>query len=238
MESRLSSHYRDWMPSTVDIGIGGEGAEPAHVERGFLHLHTRLSASHASTLELAGTLLGLVDLLVAQGFVAVEELRAQAARVRERLAATEIGRGLELALLDDRRDKYNHPEAVQVDCAPRLPLCRAACCALDRALSVQDVEEGAARWDLGRPYRLRRADGGACCHLDANDRRCGVYERRPLGCRTYSCARDPRIWSDFEQRIPNQAGIDALFSWQSAPRLADAAVATTEAQTGTDDQEF
>jgi Fe-S-cluster containining protein len=238
MEPRISTRYLARVPSTADLGTGTDGDERAHVERGFLHLHTRLSAGQASTSELAGTLLGLVDLLVAQGFVAVEDLRAQAARVRERIAATELGRGLELALLDDRRDKYDHPEAVQIDCAARLPMCRAACCGIDQALSVQDVEEGAVRWDLGRPYRLRRAEGGGCCHLDASERRCGVYERRPLGCRTYSCARDPRIWTDFEQRIPNQAGIGALLAWQAAPHLARAAGSTTEVRTGSNDQDF
>lgn len=59
------------------------------VERGFLHLHTKLSHGHANLHELASTLLNLVDLLVAQGLISVEELRAQAARVRDRLAATD-----------------------------------------------------------------------------------------------------------------------------------------------------
>jgi Fe-S-cluster containining protein len=207
-------------PPSPETAPSAAGAEPAHVERGFLHLHTKLSSGHANVHELASTVLGLVDLLVAQGLIGVDELRAQAARVRDRLVATEIGRGLELALLDDRRDKYDHPETAQVDCAARLPLCRAACCAMDRALSAQDVEEGAVRWDLGRPYRLRRAGGEGCCHLDPGERRCTVYAQRPLACRTYSCAGDPRIWNDFEGRIPNDEGIAALFSWQAAPHLA------------------
>lgn len=220
-------------PPSLEIAPGAPGPEPAHVERGFLHLHTQLSHGHANLRDLASTVLGLVDLLVAQGFLSVDELRGQAARVRDRLAATEIGRGLELALLDDRRDKYDHPETAQIDCAARLSLCRAACCAIDRTLSAQDVEEGAVRWDLGRPYRLRRADGGGCCHLDSRERRCTVYAQRPLACRTYSCAGDPRIWKDFESRIPNDEGIAALFSWQAAPRLAGTDVAAAPWAGGT-----
>jgi Fe-S-cluster containining protein len=201
--------------------------ETARVERGFLHLHSKLSQGHVNLRDLATTVLAAVDLLVAQGFVSIDELRAQAARVRDRLASTELGRGLELALLDDRRDKYSHPETAVVDCTTRLPLCRAACCAIDRALSAQDVEEGAVRWDLARPYRLRRADGGGCCHLGADDRRCTVYAQRPLGCRTYSCSADPRIWKDFERRIPNEESIAALFEWQTAPRLTGTDVAAS-----------
>jgi hypothetical protein len=29
-----------------------------------------------------------------------------------------------------------------------------------------------------------------------------VYEHRPAICRTYDCRKDPRIWIDFEKRIP------------------------------------
>ena len=209
------------MPTTPTL----TGDEAARVERGFLHLHSELSQGHVNLRELATTLLALVDLLVAQGFVSVDELRAQAAQVRDRLASTDIGRGLELALLDDRRDKYSHPDTAVVDCTARLPMCRAACCAIDRTLSAQDVEEGAVRWDLARPYRLRRVDGGGCCHLGADDRRCTVYAQRPLGCRTYSCSGDPRIWKDFERRIPNEESIAALFAWQTAPRLRGTDVA-------------
>ena len=38
----------------------------------------------------------------------------------------------------------------------------------------------------GRPIPPPRADGG-CALLDAEGRRCTVYEARPAGCRTFFC---------------------------------------------------
>lgn len=39
-----------------------------------------------------------------------------------------------------------------------------------------------------RPFPPPRTDGG-CPFLDANGKRCTVYEARPLGCRTFFCHR-------------------------------------------------
>jgi hypothetical protein len=63
------------MPETPTL----TGDEAARVERGFLHLHSELSQGHVNLRELATTVLTLVDVLVAQGFVSIDELRAQAA---------------------------------------------------------------------------------------------------------------------------------------------------------------
>ena len=84
-----------------------------------------------------------------------------------------------------------------VDCAARLPVCHAVCCKLSVSLGAADVEAGRLRWDLGQPYRLRREADGRCTHQDRETGWCGVYEDRPLPCRTYTCATDGRIWKDF-----------------------------------------
>ena len=147
--------------------------------------------------------------------------------VAGRLGASEFGKGMRLALASDSTDKYRE-EGVVVDCESRLAACRAACCALDVPLSPQDVSEGVARWDFGRPYLLRREPGGHCSHLDG-DRRCTIREQRPRSCRLYSCAGDARIWQDFERRIPNTEGIDALLGRPHNPIFAGGDPAFTAA---------
>jgi Fe-S-cluster containining protein len=88
---------------------------------------------------------------------------------------------------------------VQVNCLERLNICEAVCCKLDFALTVDEVEGGAIKWDLGRPYLIRHAPDGFCVHRDRATGRCGVYEGRPSTCKGYSCAADTRIWKDFEK---------------------------------------
>lgn len=88
-------------------------------------------------------------------------------------------------------------------CAEVLHLCHARCCTFDFALSPLDLDEGVLRWDYGQPYLIRqRASDHYCVHNDATTRHCTVHEQRPRVCRTYDCTHDPRIWIDFEQRIP------------------------------------
>lgn len=97
-------------------------------------------------------------------------------------------------------DKYALHDLPRIDCEARLSLCQARCCTLSFALSRQDVLEGLLRWDKRLPYRIARADNGYCVH---NQRCvCEVYAQRPAPCRSYDCRQDPRIWIDFEQRIP------------------------------------
>jgi Fe-S-cluster containining protein len=189
------------------------------LDRGLLHTHTQSSAHVEQLLRLASTTYALIDLLVERGFLSIEEVQAQMAIVEERLRQSEFARGLQVVLAQDTRDKYDPAVAVTIDCAERLPLCKAACCSLAAPLSPQDVSEGIVRWDAGRPYLLRRDREGRCCHWDRGGGSCSVYEQRPLGCRTYSCAGDVRIWKDFEQRAPNPEGIAALLGQRDEPML-------------------
>ena len=39
-------------------------------------------------------------------------------------------------------------------------------------------------------------------HNDPSSHGCTVHEYRPRVCRRYDCRHDPRIWTDFENRIP------------------------------------
>src|SRR5215831_314080 len=62
----------------------------------------------------------------------------------------------------------------------------------------------------------------ACCHhLDPNTGGCSIYENRPGVCRRYSCARDERIWKDFEKMELNEEWIHDNLT-ESRPRLARA----------------
>jgi Fe-S-cluster containining protein len=96
-----------------------------------------------------------------------------------------------------------------VDGAARIHVCKAVCCRLAVTLSGPEVEAGKLRWDLGRPYRLRRDADGQCAHLARETATCGVYDDRPLPCRQYTRATDARIWSGFESMELNHAWLDA-----------------------------
>jgi len=123
-------------------------------------------------------------------------LPAAAARLEARAAgevAVEIGPAL---------DKYAVASPADLDCASLLPLCGGRCCRLTFALSFQDLDEGQVRWNYRRPYSIRQRDDGLCVHADPINHGCGVYAARPATCRRYDCRKDPRIWDDFERRIP------------------------------------
>ena len=197
------------------------GALEREVSRGMLATHARLAEGRADMLQVAATVFALADLLVERGLVSREDVEARTAGVRDKL-----GDVVQLRMQRDERNKYDDTVNNDIDCAARIPLCHAACCTLDVPLSRQDVEEGVARWDFGRPYILRRGEGGYCNHL-AEGRGCGIYEQRPLTCRTYSCAGDKRIWLDFEGRVPNRQIIDGLRERVDNPRRVGVAPGTS-----------
>lgn len=99
-------------------------------------------------------------------------------------------------------DKYAMPHGEPVDCAARMHLCHGRCCTFTVTLSPQDLEEGKVQWELDRPYILRRTRDHRCIYQDADGGHCTNYEVRPATCRAYSCKNDPRIWADFDNRIP------------------------------------
>jgi Fe-S-cluster containining protein len=91
------------------------------------------------------------------------------------------------------------PEAI--DCDARLHLCHGRCCTMEVTLSEKDLDAGLA-WEIEEPYQMRRSKDGYCTYIDRSDGRCTVYDKRPRDCRVYTCKNDPRIWLDFESRIP------------------------------------
>jgi len=99
------------------------------------------------------------------------------------------------------RDKYAVP-STEIDCAARIPLCGARCCTFDVTLSPQDVAERQLPFDLHAPYALPRDPVSKRCVCMNAEGACTVYDHRPGACRAYDCRHDPRVWIDFEARIP------------------------------------
>ena len=129
-----------------------------------------------------------------------EKIAERAARAEPRLVKLRVYSG----------DKYE-VSGPDIDCASLLPLCRARCCSLDVKLTRQDIEENQLRWQVEQPYILDKADDGYCAYL-ADGGGCSAYDIRPVTCREFDCRDDPRIWFDFDNKIPAPYGVVRDFS--------------------------
>jgi hypothetical protein len=176
---------------------GRDPEPPGDVAAGLRFVHLMEVQTKARVAELGATLNALVEALVGEGVLPLEayEKKKHLAVLREnRRGAAEA-----TVAIADVPDKYAVPSQ-PLDCAARLPLCRARCCTLDVVLSVQDLDERLAAWDYARPYHLRQREDGYCVHHDQG--RCGIHAARPGACRAYDCRGDARIWADFDRWIP------------------------------------
>ena len=189
------------------------------VDRGSLFTHTALSQSADRIHEAESFLYGLLDVLIEKKMVTQDEVIQATRKVRHEMAekGQTLGPGIALRIDgdDDKKDDF-----VPVNCAERLPICKAVCCSLSFALTAEEVESGEIKWDLGEPYYIRQESTGCCTHLDPN-KGCSIYENRPGVCRQYSCANDERIWNDFDKMILNEAWINE-HRGASRPRLVTA----------------
>jgi Fe-S-cluster containining protein len=191
------------------------------VEAGSMFSHAVLATEAQRADQNEAVLRGLVDLLLAREVISPAELARAVDGVR---TETDIG----VAIRVDR------PEAVgstgpPIDCAARLHLCKAVCCRLRFPLTVEEVESGLMKWDLGRPYFNRHGEDGYCVKCDSETHACGIYEERPTPCREYSCRGDERIWTDFDAMVINQAWIDERLG--TGPGPVEVFMTATEADT-------
>jgi Fe-S-cluster containining protein len=171
------------------------------VAQGLMYSHSRENANTSKVLEVASFSYALIELLSERGVITVAELDERKKQVGQRLVEKFTEKGMGVALTNEEGDKYEYAREAKVDCENRLPLCRGACCRLRFALTVQDLEEGKVKWDLGHPYMIRHNAEGYCHHNERDTHRCTVYQNRPIVCRAYDCSKDKRIWSDFENMV-------------------------------------
>jgi Fe-S-cluster containining protein len=177
------------------------------VERGNLFAHSVMTDTVRRANENEAIVNGLVDLLIQHKVVDSDELLAVVNNVRTQIAEAGEAASVGVAVRVDKPGQSGTP-TVPVNCEERIPYCKAVCCRLRFALSVEEIEDGPLKWDLGRPYYNRQGPDGYCQQCHSETKACGVYEQRPTVCRQYSCAGDTRIWNDFEAMEINQEWID------------------------------
>lgn len=203
------SHVKEQSEPQITAGGNGEYAElleelRQEVTRGFLYAHTRANHNTGKALQVASFCYALIELLSEKGIITVEELDKRKKAVADRLVKKFKDEGMGAVYQDPECDKYNFDKEVEIDCASRVHLCKAACCRIfGFALSRQDIKEGVVRWDLGHPYMISKDGDGCCTHLDRATYRCTVREHRPIPCRAFDCRNDKRIWLDFENKVIN-----------------------------------
>lgn len=182
----------------------------AQIERGNLFAHSALTEQAARINEAAAVVNGLVGLLVGQGLIQGDELIKVVDSVREQTEKAGQHANLGIAV---RRDEPVQEEP-PIDCAARIHVCKAACCRLHFALSVEEIENGPLKWELGHPYFNRHNTNGYCHQWEGG---CQIYDERPSVCRLYTCRDDDRIWKDFDAMELNHEFIDANLSGTKGP---------------------
>lgn len=177
------------------------------LERSGFFTHNALSRQAERINEIESFLYGLIDTLISKDQLEQKTFEAIAQRVRNEILQKGEHFHAGIAVRVDGNEKKEN-DFVPVNCAERIHLCKAACCKLNFALSVNEIESGKVKWDLGEPYFIRHSKSGYCTHLDHGECGCSIYHDRPKVCRQYSCANDERIWKDFEKMEINQKWLD------------------------------
>jgi Fe-S-cluster containining protein len=188
------------------------------LEQGSLYNQTVLSQYAHRINEVESFVFGLIDMLAEKTQLDTEELQTYVTKVKEEIKAKgeELTPGIAIRIENSNADENNF---IPVNCNERMPVCKAVCCKLNFALSVPEIESGKIKWELGRPYFIRHEKNGYCTHLDENKKCCSVYNNRPKVCSGYSCAKDERIWKDFEKMILNEEWIEANLNNTDEPKL-------------------
>jgi len=179
------------------------------VQRASFFTQAVLQRTSQRVSETEGILARVIDQLAYQGLLDPEALGLVAEEPETVALGEPQPTTITWPVIAIREDEAGEPASTrEVDCEARMPVCKAVCCRLKFPLSATEVEAGAVRWDLGHPYLIRHESDGYCTHLDRATHGCGVYASRPGVCRSYSCAGDARIWSDFDAMELNLAWIE------------------------------
>lgn len=209
------------------------------VERGSLFTHTALSRQAARLNEIESFLYGIIDVLTQKGQMPPEDLKHAVEDVRQEMIEKGEMSNPGLALRIDGKEDSNF---VPVNCDERMHICKAVCCKLTFALNAEEVEGGNIRWDLGRPYIIRQESSCYCTHINPKDKKCTIYNKRPSVCKKYSCAKDTRIWKNFNKMELNQEWInenikESKMRFVRTPMFTDEQIANTYNPTQTNDSE-
>jgi Fe-S-cluster containining protein len=194
------------------------------VGRGSLFTHTALSRHSARINEIESFLFAIIDVLTNKGITPSDDLKKAVEEVRKEM----MDKGeLSNPGLSIRVDDNLNTEFIPVNCNERMHICKAVCCQLTFALSVEEIEVGKVRWDLGNPYMIRQEKNCYCTHINKENKRCDIYEHRPSVCKKYSCAADGRIWTNFEKMELNSEWINANIK-ESKPHFIRAPMFTDQ----------
>lgn len=212
--------------STEEDFQAAEEQEKLHrqVERAGLFTHTALTRLSARINESESFLYAMIDLMIQKGVMTMDEIEGFVQEVRRESIEKQETAHPGLAL---RIDGEGDSEYTPVNCEERWHICKAICCKLDFALNAEEVEAGHVRWDMGRPYFIRHETNGFCTHLNLKTNGCGVYHHRPAVCKKYTCAKDTRIWKDFEKMELNQEWLDTYLR-ESKLKLVDSPMFTDQ----------
>ncbi|HLB71711.1 MAG TPA: YkgJ family cysteine cluster protein [Candidatus Methanoperedens sp.] len=194
------------------------------VERASLFTHTSLTGLAARVNESESFLYALIDLMIQKGVIAPEEVIEIVQQVRKELIEKQEVAHPGLAMRVDGDEGGEH---TPVNCEERWHVCNAICCKLDFALNAEEVESGRIKWDMGRPYYIRHEENCFCAHLNLKTKQCGIYQNRPGICKKYSCAKDIRIWKDFEKMELNYDFINTHLR-EAKPKLIDSPMFTDQ----------
>jgi Fe-S-cluster containining protein len=181
-------------------------AGAVELQRAITRLNAARERGDADLAELKGRVNELLRLLTAKG-VLNENHSMLIDKMGSRVMEQSLGQPR--IRLRQYVDKYTAAVA-SVDCPSLFPLCHGRCCGFSFELTTQDLDEGKIRFEITEPYLIRQELDGYCTHLDRKTLGCGVYEHRPLPCRTYDCRQDPRVWIDFDKRIPAPMPVNQL----------------------------
>ncbi len=177
--------------------------------RASLFAQTVASGQIARANQTEAAVYGLIDLLIKKGALSSDEVAAAIEQTGRDMHEAGRQATLEVVVREDAPAPAVSADAI--DCAARIPYCKASCCRLRWPMTLEEVESGPVKWDLGRPFFNRHGAHGYCHQFDAESHGCNVYEQRPQPCRQYSCADDGRIWLDFENMVPNTEWIESHY---------------------------
>jgi Fe-S-cluster containining protein len=186
------------MDTTID---GQVGSLEKQFARGLQFADMLGFTNQQQLLENRVLLHALAELLIGKGILHLQELEERKKQVADYLEQQDQHPKVHLVFTED---KYRAESYSPSDCENRVHVCKASCCKLWFALSVQDMEERIVHWNYAQPFAIAQREDGYCVHHTVDSKYlCGVYENRPLICRNYTCKDDKRIWLDFEAYVIN-----------------------------------